>query len=323
MAEGGTLPVTVHRCAALSRHSTYVSPVASAQVKTARAARGPARASGERVSPSPRSSRDHTERLLPAFGVHVDVDAHRTAAAVEGPALLSRRRRRRAARPVDRPRSSSPRRSWFRAVEVRLPGVSLNATRTGFLSVLERMGRDVDVVRIRRRPATSRVGTIDVRYSPSLHGYDRRPPRRSLPRRRDPDSCVGRLADRRGDTRFEGVGELRVKESDRLAAIVEGLGALGADASAEGDDTGRSRSRRTWRCVARLLGRPPPGDDLGARGTRGERYGHVDQFEAVDVSYPRFAEDLTRLQSSDGESPQRVIRSARLQSPSTEVIARP
>jgi 3-phosphoshikimate 1-carboxyvinyltransferase len=100
-----------------------------------------------------------------------------------------------------------------------------------------------------------------------------------------------------GETRFEGVGELRVKESDRLAAIVDGLAALGATAEVDGDtlivrgpaplrgatidSLGDHRLAMTWAVAGLVAGSAV----------------RVGRFEAVDVSYPVFADDLARLGS--------------------------
>jgi 3-phosphoshikimate 1-carboxyvinyltransferase len=103
-----------------------------------------------------------------------------------------------------------------------------------------------------------------------------------------------------GTTRFEGVGELRVKESDRLSAIASGLAALGATVRVEGDalevdgpvkltgatldSLGDHRLAMTW-AVAGLAASGPVS---------------VERFEAVDVSYPGFADDLFALGAKQG-----------------------
>jgi len=177
--------------------------------------------------------------------------------------------------------------------KVALPGVSLNETRTGFLRVLERMGANVEVVPW-PETGTERVGEIVAKYSPGLRGTV--VTASEIPAMVDEIPILALVAARAsGETRFEGVGELRVKESDRLAAIVEGLTALGADARADGDtlivtgpatlggarldSLGDHRLAMTW-AVAGLVASEPVA---------------VDGFDAVAVSYPGFAADLGQL----------------------------
>jgi len=298
-SEQGTLPVTMRRSVEISPLE-YRSPVSSAQVKSAILLAG-LRAHGRTTVEEPALSRDHTERLLPAYGVAVDSDPAGPTAAVTGPALL------RSAGRVVVPRDPSSAAFIVAAAlivpgsSVRLPGVSLNETRTGFLSVLERMGAHVRVVPF-PEAGNERVGEIDARYSPSMHGTVVAAP--EVPSLVDEIPILALLASQvEGETRFESVGELRVKESDRFEAIVQGLAALGAEAYAEGDtlvvrgraplhgatldSLGDHRLAMTW-AVAGLVASEPV---------------QVEHFDSVDVSYPRFAQDLARLQSREGSDP--------------------
>ena len=290
-AETGTLPIVVRGCDGL-KALDYRSPVASAQVKSAVLLAG-LRAEGRTSVEEPALSRDHTERLLPAFGVSVDVDPRSCSASVEGPATLV------SAGEVVVPRDPSS--AAFLAVaallvkgsRVALPGVSLNETRTGFLRVLERMDASLEVVPW-PETGTERVGEIVVEYSPALRSTTVSAD--EIPSLVDEVPILALAAAcARGETRFEGVGELRVKESDRLAAMVDGLRALGAQAVAEDDvlvvrgpsslheATLDSRSDHrlamTW-AVAGLVS--------GGSVT-------VDDFGAVSVSYPGFEGDVRRL----------------------------
>ena len=298
-AESGCLPITMRRCAAPTALD-YVSPVASAQVKSAILLAG-LRANGTTRVTEPALSRDHTERLLPAFGVAVDVDPDRISAAIDGPVLL------RSPGHVAVPRDASSAAFITAAAllvpgsHVRIPGVSLNKTRTGFLSVLERMGAHVHVVPF-PEAGNERVGEIDVRFSPSMSGTTVTAD--EVPSLVDEIPILALVASQiAGETSFESVGELRVKESDRFSAIIEGLTALGASARAEGetlvvqggaalggaslDSLGDHRLAMTW-AIAGLVA----GDTV-----------HVDRFDSVDVSYPRFEEDLRCLQADGGSEP--------------------
>lgn len=298
-AEGDTLPITVHRCAAPTAID-YVSPVASAQVKSAILLAG-TRANGRTRVTEPALSRDHTERLLPAFGVDVEIEPETHSCSVTGPVLL------RSPGDIAVPRDPSSAAFIVAAAllvpgsRLRIPGVSLNQTRTGFLSVLERMGAHVRVVPF-PETGNERVGEIDVRYSPSIVGTTITA--EEIPSLVDEIPILALVASQAvGETRFESVGELRIKESDRFSAIVDGLTALGAEAFADGeslvvrgpaaiaggtlDSLGDHRLAMTW-AVAGLIAAEPV---------------HVERFECVDVSYPRFAEDLECVRADDGCSP--------------------
>lgn len=284
----GTLPVTV-RGGSL-QPIEYISPVASAQVKTAVLLAG-LRAEGLTSVTEPARSRDHTERLLPAFGVSVDAPADSLKVTVSGPVTMQ-------AADVTVP--GDPSSAAFLAVaailtsgsRVELPNVSLNPTRTGFLRVLERMGARVTATETTAQ-GQERTGTI-VAHGSTLSATT--VTAEEIPSLVDEVPILALAATQaKGTTRFEGISELRVKESDRLEAVRSGLTALGAHAEA-GEDwlevTGPAaltaveleslddhRLAMTW-AVAGLL-------------ADGETV--VKGFDAVDVSYPRFREDVEAL----------------------------
>lgn len=292
LTEAGTLPAKVHGIAALTPID-YDSPVASAQVKTAVLLAG-LRAQGRTSVREPAASRDHTELMLPVFGVPVTAGAATHSASVVGPVTPTAT--------VEFVVPRDPSSAAFLVVaallvpgsHVALPGVSMNPTRIGFLRVVERMGSNLEVV---PWPITEgeRSGAViactATALQPTTVSAD------EVPGLIDEIPILALLATQvPGETRFEGVGELRVKESDRLAAVIEGLTALGADVHAE-DDTlivsggtplhgatldsrGDHRLAMTW-AVAGLIASEPV---------------VVEGFEAVAVSYPRFAEDLATLQ---------------------------
>lgn len=289
-AEGGTLPVTVKGTGS-PLALDYDSPVASAQVKTAILLAG-TRAKGMTRVVEPSLSRDHTERLLPAFGVQVDVDQQACSATVTGPAVP-------VAFDVDVPRDPSSAAFPVAAAllipgsEISLPGVSLNPTRVGFLRVLERMGADIEV-RDRVVAGAEPSGTIVARYSAALRSTVVRPD--EVPSLVDEVPVLALVAAHaEGTTRFEGVGELRVKESDRLAAIVDGLSALGADVHAEGDTLLVSGPSVTGSATLDSLGDHRLAMTWALAGLSGSGEVTVTRFEAVSVSYPGFADDLAGL----------------------------
>lgn len=288
-SEEGTLPVVANGAYPLVP-ITYDSPVASAQVKTAILLAG-LRAQGTTRVSEPSLSRDHTERLLPAFGVPVAID-DAPGASVTGPASL---------RAHDLSVPADPSSAAFLAVaacivpgsRVVLPEVSLNPTRIGFVEVLRRMRADVSVSDV-RSAGSEPLGTITVCGTHGMVG--------TLVTAQEVPTLVDEIpvlavaaACATGTTRFEGVGELRVKESDRLEAIAEGLTAFGVTVRSGEDwlevDGGATlrpvqldsqhdhRLAMTW-AVAALVASGPC---------------LVTGWDAVAVSYPRFEEDLRRL----------------------------
>ncbi|MGV8082731.1 MAG: 3-phosphoshikimate 1-carboxyvinyltransferase [Coriobacteriia bacterium] len=288
-----TLPLEIRGAEHLSP-LTYTSSVASAQVKSAILLAG-LRANGCTQVCEPAQSRDHTERLLPAFGVAVEVDSARHLASVCGPARLGSAGR------IAVPRDPSSAAFLIAAAllvpgsRVELPGVSINETRTGFLRVLQRMGGRIEIS-LEADAGNEPIGTITASYTPKLGATVVTP--EEVPSLIDEVPILALVASQaEGVSRFQGIGELRVKESDRLSAIVQGLRALGAKASAEGetlvvsgpsplrgdalDSLGDHRLAMTW-AVAGLIADQPV---------------EVLRYEAVEVSYPRFAEDLARLQA--------------------------
>jgi 3-phosphoshikimate 1-carboxyvinyltransferase len=226
------MPVTVQGAAGAQAIDLEV-PVASAQVKSALLLAALGAQGLTRIAQST-LTRDHTEKMLAAFGAAVTVTAGRQGEkiAVEGPAHL-----RGCAVEVPRDPSSAA----FPLVaalivpgsEVTLPAILLNARRTGLITTLKEMGADI-VIRDERVSGGERIGDLLVRHSP-LTGTD-------VPAERAPSMIdeypilAVAAAFAAGTTRMRGLGELRVKESDRLAAIAAGLAANGVGAVVEGDD---------------------------------------------------------------------------------------
>ncbi len=286
-----TLPLSITGTRGLAAIS-YDSPVASAQLKTAILLAG-IFAAGTTSVREPAPSRNHTELMLPGFGV--DVEAAPGEASVAGGQSLH-------ACDVDVPGDPSSAAFMACAAALRpdsaidIENVSLNEARIGFARVLERMGADITL-----KPTGSAgeepCGTISVSYVEHLRscevvGHEIA----SLVDEIPVLALVAAHAE--GTTIFHEVGELRVKETDRLAAILEGLSKLGVRAWAEGDDL-------------HIEGKPglvvPEGlvfDSLGDHrlamtwslvGFTGAHPVSIHDFEAVRVSYPGFRADIERL----------------------------
>ncbi len=209
---------------------SYTTPMASAQVKSAIMLAG-LFAEGRTEVTEPYKSRDHSERLLPAFGAEVAVSG--TTVCVEGPAQLI-------AHDVTVP--GDPSSAIYVAVaaaltegsEVVLEDVDLNPTRIGAFEVMERMGCDISW-EATRKEGSEPIGDVRVAFASELQSTTITA--EEVPRLIDEIPVLSLLACfATGKTLFEQVGELRVKECDRLAAIVEGLSLLGLETEVKGDD---------------------------------------------------------------------------------------
>jgi 3-phosphoshikimate 1-carboxyvinyltransferase len=276
----------------------YEMPVASAQVKSCILLAGLLAEGGTRVV-EPYWTRDHTERLLAAAGAEIRRDG--------GTITIAPTERLEAGDvPVPGDFSSA---AFFLAAalivpdsEVILRDVGINRARIGLLSILSRMGvamggahesdRTLTVEEI-REPGPEPIARLNVRAAP-LRGTE--VTAEDVPSAIDELPLVallGCFAD--GDTRVSGAAELRAKESDRIAGIVDGLAGLGAEIEARPDGF-------AVRGTAGLRG-----GTLDARGDHrlamvGAVAGlassegvEVQGFESVEVSYPGFERDLRGL----------------------------
>ena len=228
--EHGRLPVHVLGHEGALSGINYTTKQASAQVKSAimLAALG---ASGRTNVTEQAASRDHTERLLPAFGVQVQVRGH--TVSVDGGQRLV---------PYDLSAPGDTSSAAFVAVaaalcpgsQVRIRQVALNPTRTGALELLRSMGCSL-AYEGRHMEGAEPVGDVVVRHGAQLRAME--VPSSRVPSLIDEVPVLAlAAAAANGETVFHGVGELRVKESDRLQATVEALCAMGVEARAAGDD---------------------------------------------------------------------------------------
>ena len=207
---------------------TYGTPVASAQVKSALLLAG-LQAQGRTCLTEAVSSRDHTERMLPLFGADCEVDG--TQICVEGGQALH-------GAEITVPRDLSAAAFFIVGAliapgsELKLPGVGVNPRRDGILQILGKMGADLTL------DATDSVGRepvadLTVRSS-SLTGIDIGPDLVANAIDEFPVLCVA-AACAEGVTTLSGVSELRIKESDRVAAMAEGLKTLGVPMEIDDD----------------------------------------------------------------------------------------
>jgi len=302
-SRGGRLPLMVEG-AADPLPLDYVLPVASAQVKSAVLLAGLA-APGRTSVIEPEPTRDHTERMLRHFGAEVIVEdgaAGRRATLTGQPELEGRT----LTVPAD------PSSAAFPAVaalivpdsEIVLPGVGTNPHRTGLYQTLVEMGADLTFESEREqggepvadlRAAASALRGIEVPASRAPAMIDEYP------------VLAVAAACATGTTVMHGLAELRVKESDRLAAMAAGLALCGVEAEA-GDD---------WLAV-HGCGGPVPGPGAGARiethmdhriamaflilGLAAERPMTVDDGAMIATSFPGFTDLMAGLGARIGEA---------------------
>ena len=277
----------------------YRMPVASAQVKSCVLLAG-LQAEGETRVIEPAPTRDHTERLLAAWGADVSTEHLRTIPTVgSGPARRIRiepaEHLTGAAVAVPADFSSAAfmlvAATLVKRSRVRITGVGLNPTRIGLLGILNRMGAPIEVDE--QPEGVEPTGAVVARHG-SLGATRVHPEEVPLAIDELPlVALLGSFAD--GTTVVAGARELRHKESDRIAAVVQGLGALGAEIEATEDGlavTG-SGGLRGGRLDAH-------GDHrlamMGAVAGLASRDGvEVDGMEAAAVSYPGFEADLAGL----------------------------
>lgn len=282
---GDNLPITIRGGKLTGIH--HVNEPASAQVKSAILLAG-LHAAGDVTVEEPVPSRDHTEIILAEFGCDI---------AIHGGTVSLGARRRLTGCEIQIPGDpSSAAFAWLAAAivpdsEIIVRDVLLNRLRSGFIVALQRMGGDVALDNVRGRDGET-IGDVRVRHSP-LFGADFTA--EEIPSMIDeiPALAVA-AAFARGETLIEGLGELRHKESDRLAGIADGLIACGVDASVEGDalriaggavDGGTVQTHGDHRLAMAFA----------ALGLASERPVTVDHTEMIATSFPTFADTMRSL----------------------------
>ncbi len=221
--EQGTAPLYITGKAGQLQAIDYVMPIASAQVKSCLLLAG-MYAQGETRVTEPAPTRDHTERMLTGFSYPVKREASTASISAAG---------RLTAMDIDVPSDISSAAFFLVGAsiapgsDVTLKHVGINPTRTGVIDILRLMGANIDVLNP-REVGGEPVADLRVRYSP-LKGIDI--PEELVPLAIDefPVLFVA-AACAEGQTRLSGAEELRVKESDRIQVMADGLQILGVDA---------------------------------------------------------------------------------------------
>ncbi|MFC7053371.1 3-phosphoshikimate 1-carboxyvinyltransferase [Hansschlegelia quercus] len=287
-AEGGRLPLTL-KGADRPLPIEYESPVPSAQVKSAVLLAGLG-APGVTTVIEREATRDHTERMLRGFGAEVSVERHGEHGRIIRLAGQPELKATAISVPADPSSAAFPLVAALivEGSEITLEGVMTNPLRTGLLITLTEMGADVTLANI-REDGGEEVCDLVVRGS-RLKGVD--VPAERAPTMIDeyPILAVA-AAFAEGETRMRGLSELRVKESDRLAAVHAGLAANGVESRIEGDDlivAGKGRVAGGGEPVETHLDHRIAMSFL-IMGLAAEREVTVDDGAMIATSFPTFA----------------------------------
>lgn len=282
---------------------TYAMPVASAQVKSALIL---AALSAEGVSEitEPGKSRDHTERMLPAFGADIRVQGN-TVVVTGGNDLL--------AHDIEVPGDFSSA-AFFIAgallvngAEVTIRNCGLNPTRTGFLNVVRRMGGNI-AIEHEREISGELIGDIVCRHSPGLKGV--KVDGNEIPLLIDEFPILVLLATQaEGVTEIRNAEELRVKESDRIGAMAENLRILGARLE-------EHRDGMTIEGVTPLRGGNVKSYDdhriamtMAMAGLIAQSEVGIEGVSSVDISFPGFFTTLKKFVQRRKPQRRRVMNS--------------
>jgi 3-phosphoshikimate 1-carboxyvinyltransferase len=264
--------------------------VASAQVKSCLVLAG-LQADGTTRIQEPQASRDHTERMLQAFGAPLQVTGNGTVVVERLVRPLSLPTRLRI--PGD-PSSAA----FFLGAALLVPGgsvrctaVDVNATRTGFLRVLSRMGADVQL-EPGAEAAGDPVATLHARGGARLRGTTILP--EEVPALLDEVPLLAVVASQaEGVTRLSGASELRVKESDRLRQVCRGLRAMGADVEETLDGFVLQGPARLQGTHLDASGDHRMAMAFAVAGLVADGETSVEGAEWADISYPGFFAELS------------------------------
>lgn len=268
----------------------YHSPIASAQVKSCILLAG-LMTEGSTTVTEPALSRDHSERMLRAFGANIEVDPDANSVTIKGPAHLTGQK-------VIVPGDISSAAFWLVAgsivpdSDLVVENVGVNPTRTGILEVLQAMGADITEENV-REVAGEPVADLRVRSAPlqatEISGA-------IIPRLIDeiPILAVAAIF-AKGTTVIKDAAELRVKESDRLAVMAKELNSLGAQVRELPDGleiiggtilNGNTVDSYTDHRVAM---------SLAIAGLNAQGKTTIQRAEAAAISYPDFIPTLENL----------------------------
>ena len=287
--DGNFVPLIMEGSALSGIH--YELPVASAQVKSAILLAG-LNAKGTTTVIEKASTRDHTERMIESFGGQIDRDG-RVISVTGGQRLKGRE--------VHVPGDISSAAFWMVAgaivpnSEITLTNVGLNETRTGIIDVLNEMGANIEIQYDTQDGLAEESGTIKVRTS-SLTGTTISG--EIIPRLIDELPVIALLASQaKGKTVIKDAAELKVKETNRIDAIVSQLGALGVHLTPTDDGLIIEGKQTLHGGIVDSLGDHRIGMTLAIASLLSNEPVQLRNAEAISVSYPGFFDDLNKLVS--------------------------
>ena len=266
----------------------YKTPVASAQVKSAILLAG-LYADGETYVTEPVKSRDHTERMLGAFGANISINGNRVGIS-DHPSLKGMK--------ITVPGDISSA-AYFLAAGLIVPNscitvlnVGINPTRSGIIDVIKEMGGNI-VLENKRIESGEPVADITVRTS-ALHGIDISGD--IIPALIDEIpviSVMASVAD--GTTNIRDASELRVKESDRVKTVTENLRAMGADIEPHKDGMTIIGGRPLHGAYIHTYKDHRLAMSMAVAGLIADGVTSFDDSSCVYVSYPGFFESLKKI----------------------------
>jgi len=268
---------------------TYSMPIASAQVKSALVLAGLCAAGQNRIT-EPAQSRDHTERMLPAFGADVAVDGLSVTVNSGGELLGT---------DITVPGDFSSAAFFIvaailvRNADITITGVGINPTRTGLLRVLREMGAAIEISHIREVSGEA-VADIHCRGSAALNAIT--VTGEQIPALIDefPVLCVA-ATQAAGVTTIRGAEELRVKESDRIRTMVTELRKMGAEVDEFHDGLSISGGRPLRGAVIESYGDHRVAMAMTVAGLIAEGSTTVHGISYVNISFPGFFQLLRTL----------------------------
>ncbi len=268
---------------------TYSMPVASAQVKSALVLAGLCAAGQTRIT-EPAHSRDHTERMLPAFGADVAVDGLSVTVNSGGELLGT---------DITVPGDFSSAAFFIvaailvRNADITITGVGINPTRTGLLRVLREMGAAIEISHVREVSGEA-VADIHCRGSAALNAIT--VTGEQIPALIDefPVLCVA-ATQAAGVTTIRGAEELRVKESDRIRTMVTELRKMGAEVDEFHDGLSISGGRPLRGAVIESYGDHRVAMAMTVAGLIAEGSTTVHGISSVNISFPGFFQLLRTL----------------------------
>lgn len=275
------------------RSIRYALPVASAQIKSALLLAG-LYAEGETEVAEPLPSRDHTERMLPAFGA--DVTLKPLKVIIRGGSKMH-------GRDTVVPGDFSSAAFFMAAAvltgdsDIMLKAVGINPTRTGLLTVLRRMGADI-VIENSREVSGEPVADIHCKGGKLLKATDVGKDEMPLLIDEFPILCVI-AAQAEGTTSISGAEELRVKESDRIKAMAAELKRFGVELEEYPDGMAIKGKDTLKGCEVESHGDHRIAMSLAVAALIAEGETIINHAACVDISFPGFFSEVTRL-SCDG-----------------------